>query len=393
MRTRGWATGVLAALLGATSASANVNLELRPVQPVVTPGQVVEIGLYAVSDSGVDQMVRSAQVILEWDPMYLQLDSVHPCVNNGPYAWLMSGFFNDSGADGLNNTWTDGNAYYQAVGNFVAPAWATPAGLLVTTFRFNALLATPSVQVEMPHAYGTYTHTQVFGDTPGVDVLGTLMAASVEITSLGAWGHLALKLADGPCTFEPGDTFTVLLKVSELNTVINGVQALIAFNEPALSIVAVQPGDGSGSPWDASIVIYESSAGGVLSYAAGLLVGTLQNDAVVARITVLFTPGATPPAGTLELLATAGTLTTRLTHASTGMGLIPTLGGPVGIGMFGDADTDGDVDFADFGLLASCLAGPGVAYSSQTCCRLDFDGEGDIDMVDMAHFQRVFSGP
>lgn len=393
MRTRGWLAGVLAALISAAGTLANVNLELRPVQASVMPGQVVEIGLYAVSDSESAQMVRSTQVILDWDPLYLRLDPDHPCTNNGPYPWLMSGFYNDSGADGLNNTWTDGNAYYQAVGNFVTPAWATPAGLLVTTFRFDALLATPSVQVQMPRSYGTYTHTEVFGDTPGVDVAGTLTPAAVEILPASGWGHLALALADGPCTFEPGDTVTVLLTVSELSTLINGVQALIAFDDPALSIVDVQPGDGTGSPWDASAVVYENVASGVLSYAAGLLVGTLESDAVVARFTVLFNASAEPPAGTLELLASAGTLTTKLTHASTGTALVPTLGGPVGIGVFGDADTDGHVDAIDFGLFAWCFAGPDEAYSAPTCCRLDFELDGDIDLIDFAAVQCAFTGP
>ena len=51
----------------------DVNLELRPVEPPVRVGDVVEIGLYAVSDDQTDQIVRGMQVILQWDPVHLGL--------------------------------------------------------------------------------------------------------------------------------------------------------------------------------------------------------------------------------------------------------------------------------------------------------------------------------
>jgi hypothetical protein len=39
-------------------------------------------------------------------------------------------------------------------------------------------------------------------------------------------------------------------------------------------------------------------------------------------------------------------------------------------------------------LVASCLSGPG-AHVSDTCSVADFDGDGDVDMLDMSSYQRM----
>ncbi|MEK7711110.1 MAG: hypothetical protein AAB341_04360 [Planctomycetota bacterium] len=70
-----------------------------------------------------------------------------------------------------------------------------------------------------------------------------------------------------------------------------------------------------------------------------------------------------------------------------------------------DLDADMDVDVHDFGLLAACVLGPGVAYSPgslQPGCVLsadadailpaDSDRNGYVDLRDFAQLQRSFSG-
>jgi len=70
-----------------------------------------------------------------------------------------------------------------------------------------------------------------------------------------------------------------------------------------------------------------------------------------------------------------------------------------------DLDADMDVDVHDFGLLAGCVLGPGVAYSPGSLppgCALsadadavlpaDFDRNGYVDLRDFAQLQRSFSG-
>jgi hypothetical protein len=60
----------------------------------------------------------------------------------------------------------------------------------------------------------------------------------------------------------------------------------------------------------------------------------------------------------------------------------------------GDADQDGDVDAADFAVLAECLAGPGNVptppppMTVEDCLAVfDFDEDGDVDLCDFAGFR------
>ncbi len=53
----------------------------------------------------------------------------------------------------------------------------------------------------------------------------------------------------------------------------------------------------------------------------------------------------------------------------------------------GDADLDGDVDADDFAALADCVTGPGVPYADPNCVILDWDGDDDVDLVDLGQMQ------
>lgn len=60
----------------------------------------------------------------------------------------------------------------------------------------------------------------------------------------------------------------------------------------------------------------------------------------------------------------------------------------------GDADTDGDVDGADFARFTACLSGPGTFFATPPLCRrFDLDRDQDIDQSDFGVFQRCISGP
>lgn len=150
-----------------------VNLEWRQVTPVPTAvGYTVDVSLYAVSATGVDQGMSSLSVILNWDPTRLQLQS-H--IDDGPYSWFSSAFPDDSGLGGLNNTFTDGDALYQALSRLSPspPAIATAAGLKITTFRFLALAPLPG-QVRFNILQGV-TRTKILDfDPTGLDITGTL---------------------------------------------------------------------------------------------------------------------------------------------------------------------------------------------------------------------------
>lgn len=172
---------LIAALAGPAVAPADINLEWRPETQTVLVEEIVNIGLYAVSDDPeMDQYILAMDVILNWDPDFLELIGVD---DTGPYDWLFSGF-PVGDVDGLNDTFADGDALYTALGQLGAGAWATPEGLLVTTFQFTALAETPGTTITIPEDAGSYTHTAIWG-SPGQDVHGTLGSATVTIVSCG----------------------------------------------------------------------------------------------------------------------------------------------------------------------------------------------------------------
>ena len=191
--------GVLLALSG--PALANINLEWRPATSEALVGQTIDIRLYAVSDvDDADQSIGAISAVMSWDPAHLELQEN---INNGPYFWLLSDFPQDGQADGLNDTWRDGNAVYKAwrLLNPDPPAWATDDGLLVTTMRFVALAETRSTELVFIEAYSEQSFTVVLhGLVPGTVVTGTLAPASVSILPCGSLGDV-----NGDCNVDLAD--------------------------------------------------------------------------------------------------------------------------------------------------------------------------------------------
>jgi hypothetical protein len=58
----------------------------------------------------------------------------------------------------------------------------------------------------------------------------------------------------------------------------------------------------------------------------------------------------------------------------------------------GDADSDGDVDLADFSAFQRCVGPDGVPKSAACSDVLDIDYDGDVDLADFARFQHSFTG-
>lgn len=172
---------VVAALLAAP-ATAEINLELRPVSRTVFLGldDEVEIGLFAVSDNAGDQLLAALQVIIQWDPGLLELLGNH---GDGAVAMLSSGFPADP--FGLNeaNPPQDGNGIYVGFAPIGNPAAATPAGSLITTFVFRPLAVTPGTPIDILHTAGDPPgETIVFdGKVANLDVTGTISGGVVEI--------------------------------------------------------------------------------------------------------------------------------------------------------------------------------------------------------------------
>ncbi len=197
--------GMFASTLGCVlalsqTARADVDLGFMPEDQTVNVGDTVDIQLIAYSDDDTLQSIGAMGVILNWDPNVLEL------VGNiddeeAPYEWLSSGFPDDSVFDGLNETWEDGDAMYQALAQFAPdpPAFASPQGLHVTLFRFTALAPADLTTITIPDAMGQYSVTRVFhGFKPGLEVTGELGVAELTIVpepvslALLALGSVAL---------------------------------------------------------------------------------------------------------------------------------------------------------------------------------------------------------
>ena len=58
----------------------------------------------------------------------------------------------------------------------------------------------------------------------------------------------------------------------------------------------------------------------------------------------------------------------------------------------GDADGDGDVDWADFAVFADYLLGPSVEPQLAGWHFFDVDMDDDVDLRDLARWQNAFTG-
>lgn len=58
-----------------------------------------------------------------------------------------------------------------------------------------------------------------------------------------------------------------------------------------------------------------------------------------------------------------------------------------------DFDTDTDVDLIDLAGFQRCYTGPGPAKLAPCCTMFDSEPDGDVDLADFVAFRGVFAGP
>ena len=169
-------------LLWPAIALANINIELRPVNRSVTVNDAVDVALYLVSDNQATQYAIAADVVFGWDETKLELLGI----DNTGGASVMASFLPTQSS--LNETMppADGDGFYQMLANFGAPVAATPAGTLITTFKFTAIAPAPkgtTISV-LSNGGSPNQNTRVLdGYTPNYNVLGSIGSATVEISA------------------------------------------------------------------------------------------------------------------------------------------------------------------------------------------------------------------
>ena len=176
-------SAVFLCMVAAATASANVNLEFRPVASTINLGNTAQIGLYATWDgSGLGQTASAIEVAFGWDTSFLSLLGL----DGTGGATLISSGFPAAGSGGLNEAAVpaDGDGFYLAFASLGTPIDTTVAGgALVTTFLFQGLNLTPGTPIDMLASAGSpVVETRVFdGVIPNTVVTGTLSGTSITI--------------------------------------------------------------------------------------------------------------------------------------------------------------------------------------------------------------------
>lgn len=384
---------------GVSIAFGGVELTWRTQTPQAGVGATLDVQLFARSTTAVPEAISGLDAIVTWDPASLDLLKAEP---SDPSAWLLAGLFNDAAADGLNNTYADGNAYFQALSQFTTPAMATPAGLSVANFRFRALGPSGEAEVHVERTLGGATRSRVFQfgavnsdiltslGNVSVKVLAKASLASSEVSLVAgrraeAWAYGAL---DGGMTFGA----TVMLQLVPLP----GAAGVVEFT-------AAPPVDVSqaGDPWPGfgTFTPYDTNAPGV----GAKLNGSVDDNGVF--VPVMTTYDGALSAFPLEASAdAAGDWAVRLATTagdSHWEGIATSLeSGVVRIVDPGDGDGDSFVDLRDFSELQNCFTaavkpGGGQAFSLEPrrrCGVYDFDDDGDIDGSDVLSLEAALMG-
>jgi hypothetical protein len=174
--------------------SANIDLDIRPDAQTVYVGDTVQVGLYAVSDTSYDQLTAAMDVIVQWDPVYL--NPISYSIVGAGYSWFQHGFLYPGG---LNASLADGDAIWTCFAAPGTPAAATPEGLLVCTFIFQAQAATDGTAIWIPRTLGGYTTVVYDGTEPNLDVTGTLDPGAIVtiLPTAPVTGHVDLEFYVG----------------------------------------------------------------------------------------------------------------------------------------------------------------------------------------------------
>lgn len=407
-----WA-GALA-LLAAVSVRAEVNLEWRPVVVGASVNDIVEVGLYAVSDSGFDQSFSGISALFSWNPKQLALlDFVEPCTQEpcpvGTYGWIQSWFPDDSQLDGINDDLTDGDAFFQVLGQLGIEhlPFATMSGLHVTTLRFQ-VLAQGATEIAFEAEIGD-TRTRVAGgDLPGLEITGTLsppvqvVVRDCDVPTVAATGgrYLSVTPASG------ADALALLVTGDALEP---EVSCLSLYVQPDGSLAA-EPVYQLPEAWE-TVHIYDEGIRPQSSYsvqadcameATGLILseassattwrwGDTNGDDLVGFADVsrvIDSADGSLPAG---VLLDAVDLAPCIVDGVVNQNDVDAAAAALGLHPFPCAPICVLTSLPDLPAFVDCLGGPFV-MGGEPCEMDDFDEDGDVDLEDFQTFQRRFVG-
>lgn len=424
---RVWA--LLPRMLGLVVGSAgvvrgDVNLEWQPPNQTAGVGQLVEIGLFAVSDNTSTQFMSSVTAMLSWDETQLELVGINP--DSDGYAWLNSFFPDDRGLDGVNNdcgkgqfcdTFTgrpinDGEAYYEAWGQFPPgelPGAIPSPGLLVTKFRFRVLRAGIG-RVHLLPFFGNFTRTRVMsGLVAGREITGTLGSAA-QVTVI-------------TCALEPlvetvGCRYLAVTPLPSADDVALRIEG-DASDRHVSCISAYVQSDGRLGPepvyqsptlWETVFVYGEEIRPGAKYWIRSECAGDGSSKLSTPATATTWVWGDVNGDGASEgedllliLDASRGVFDGITVQNADLAGCIPDAQVD-GLDVFGILDAFQGLPFGcpavcsfsvgldDFAEFLACVAGP-LAELAPECESWDFQSDNDVDLFDFAQFQIAFLPP
>jgi hypothetical protein len=383
-------------------AAASVDLRLQPRSSVFGREQTVPIDLIARADDGGNEAVSGLSVVLSWDASILELTGF---ANNPAYSWLFSGFLDDAEADGLNDSLADGDAFFQAAGQFTVPAVIPPEGFTITTLMFQALSGAECTEVQIEPSAGAYSRTEIFRfGVISEDITGSLGAAKLRIVD-GARLWVPQTAAPRGGTSEVvvygqigGQSTYGVTIMAELVPSTGSVGSLVFTPAPPVDIHQV------GDPWPGAglYTAFDTDGDGTSS---PLLNGSVDDNGTYRPSALVYWG----PLTALPIVAgpqAAGTWEVRLqtaVGASGWEGLETELAhGTLQVVDRGDGNASQTIDLRDFSELQRCYTGSyelparPPLYSTEPwmrCPVYDFDADGDIGDADYAAFHAAMEGP
>lgn len=329
-------------------------------------GDTVQV---AIDSSGLGQPIRSVQFTLEYDPARLQFVSMTP-------------------GDGAGSPW-DGASVLLDLDNPAMGLYACALSLgggsttsAATTAKVSFVVIDDGSIDEPTHVEfipGCTAHIAKFTNLDGGVILPTFVNSHAIVT--GAYPTLSLELTECSRCVRVDDSVTILLRASDLNDPINGVQALINYDTGILGSPTVQAGDGAGSAWDAAIVTGLEQTPGQLTLGFVLLGSSASSDSVVARLTFpVIASGATA----IEFREGQMPFYTKLTLSADNSTVYPRelVSLPILVDGVAKADLNGDSfrDGADIQRFSEVIVDPPSASEAERCAAdMNLDGELSLD--------------
>lgn len=191
----------------------------------------------------------------------------------------------------------------------------------------------------------------------------------------GVCGPIAVTVVGDAC-FEVGDEISLQIVFSNAGIPIAGGQFFLIYNTAVFDFVTIFP-----SPPFIQLFQSVDEDAGLIDYAAGAIMGCPPNVAEAPMATLV-----------LSVISDVGTPVVAFREHAPPTRLTDCTGSEAPIELQ-NAGQAGDIDLHDVAGFQRCFSGANVLAAPDCGCLYDGDGDMDVDLVDYAVFQASVTGP